>query len=106
MLFLLGVALAVFVLPSPWGLVAIGVGAALDLTETGLFLWWSKRRRSLVGVESLVGRHAVAIGALSPDGQVRVDGEIWSARCEAGCLAGTRVVVRAVHGLMLEVDPA
>lgn len=106
MLFLLGVALAVFVLPSPWGLVAIGVGAALDISETFLFLWWSKRRRAVVGVETLVGRHAVAIGALEPDGQVRVDGEIWSARCEGGCAAGTQVVVRSVDGLVLVVEPS
>jgi membrane protein implicated in regulation of membrane protease activity len=106
MLFLLGVALAVFVLPSPWGLLAIGVGAALDVSETFLFLWWSKRRRALVGVEALVGRRAVAVGELWPVGQVRVNGEIWSARCEGGCVAGTPVVVRGVDGLVLVVEPS
>jgi membrane-bound serine protease (ClpP class) len=105
-LFLVALLLAIFVLPYPWGLVAVAVGAALDISETGAFLWWSKRRRPLVGVESLVGRTGVAVGELWPDGQVRINGEIWKARCDRGCEAGGTVVVRAIDGLMLEVDPA
>jgi membrane protein implicated in regulation of membrane protease activity len=106
MLFLIGVLLAVFVLPSPWGLVAVVVGGLLDIAETVLFLWWSKRRRAAVGVESLVGKTGVASSDLWPEGQVRIAGEIWGARCEGGCDMGTKVVVRAVEGLMLVVDPA
>jgi membrane-bound serine protease (ClpP class) len=105
-LFLLGVALAVFVLPSPWGLVAIGVGAALDIAETFVFLWWSNRRKALVGVQSLVGKRGVSVAEIRPEGQVRVEGEIWSARCEGGCVAGTHVVVRSVDGLVLVVEPS
>ena len=105
MLLLIGVLLAIFVLPSPWGLVAIAVGAALDITETGLFIWWSKRRKVTVGIDSLVGKTGVSVGELWPDGQVKVNGEIWNARCNGGCEAGTKVVVRAVDGLTLEVDP-
>jgi membrane-bound serine protease (ClpP class) len=106
MLFLIGVLLAVFVLPSPWGLVAIAIGAALDIAETGVFLWWSKRRKASVGVDTLVGTVGVAVGELWPEGQVKVNGEIWNARCNGGCEAGTRVVVRAVDGLRLQVEPA
>jgi membrane-bound serine protease (ClpP class) len=105
-LFLIGVLLAVFVLPSPWGLVAIAIGAALDIAETGLFIWWSKRRKATVGVDSLVGKTGVAVGELWPEGQVKINGEIWKARCDGGCEAGTRVVVRAVDGLRLEVESA
>jgi membrane-bound serine protease (ClpP class) len=105
-LFLVALLLAIFVLPYPWGLVAVAVGAALDIAETGAFLWWSRRRRPLVGVESLVGRTGVAVGDLWPDGQVRINGEIWKARCTGGCDAGTAIVVRKIDGLMLEVDPA
>jgi membrane protein implicated in regulation of membrane protease activity len=105
-LFLIGVLLAVFVLPSPWGLVAVGIGAALDITETAIFLWWSKRRKASVGVDTLVGAVGVAVGELWPQGQVKVNGEIWNARCAGGCDAGTRVVVRAVDGLTLEVETA
>jgi membrane protein implicated in regulation of membrane protease activity len=105
-LFLIGLLLAVFVLPSPWGLVAVVVGGVLDIAETGLFLWWSRRKHASVGVETLVGKTGVASTELWPEGQVRIAGEIWKARCEGGCDAGTQIVVRSVEGLTLVVDPA
>jgi membrane-bound serine protease (ClpP class) len=105
-LLLIAILLAVFVLPSPWGLVAVAVGAILEIVETGVFVWWSKRMRARVGVDSMVGKQGVAVGDLWPDGQVRVNGEIWKARCDGGCDAGTPIVVRGIEGLMLEVEPA
>jgi membrane-bound serine protease (ClpP class) len=105
-LFLIALVLAIFVLPSPWGIVAVGVAGVVDIAETWLFIWWSKRRRSSVGVQTLVGRKGVAVGELWPAGQVRIDGEIWQARCDGGCDPGTEVVVRSVEGLTLVVDPA
>lgn len=106
MLLTIGILLALFVLPQPWGLVAVAAGATLDIAETGVFMWWSKRRKAAVGVDALVGRIGVAVSELWPEGQVKIGGEIWKARCVGGCDAGTKVVVRAVNGLTLEVDPA
>jgi membrane-bound serine protease (ClpP class) len=105
-LFLVSLLLAVFVLPSPWGLVAVAIGATLEIAEAGFFIWYSKRRQASVGVDSLVGKRGVAIDALWPEGQVRVGGEIWKARCAGGCDPGTAVVVRRIDGLILDVDPA
>jgi len=105
-LFTIALLLAIFVLPSPWGLVAVAVGATLDIAETFVFMWWSKRRKAAVGVDALVGRIGIAVGELWPEGQVKIDGEIWKARCAGGCDAGTQVVVRRVEGLTLVVDPA
>jgi membrane protein implicated in regulation of membrane protease activity len=59
-----------------------------------------------VVVEAPAGDTGVAVGELWPTGQVRVNGEIWQARCEGGCDSGTAVVVRSVEGLTLVVDPA
>ena len=106
MLLVIAILLALFVLPSPWGLVAVAVGAALDIAETGLFLWWSKRRKASVGVESMVGKHGVVVSDLWPEGQVKVAGELWRARCEGGCESGADVVVCRVDGLTLVVEPA
>ncbi len=106
MLFLIALILAIFFLPQPWGLIAVGVAAVLDILETFGFMWWSKRRRVSVGIGSLVGKPGVALSELWPDGQVKVEGEIWRARCAGGCDAGTEVVVRSVEGLTLVVDPA
>jgi membrane protein implicated in regulation of membrane protease activity len=105
-LFLIALLLAIFVLPSPWGVIAVVVALVLDVTEVTVGVWYSRRRRASVGTESLVGATGVALGELLPEGQVRVNGEIWRARCEAGCDAGTTVVVRAVNGLTLDVEPA
>lgn len=54
---------------------------------------------------NLVGQHAVAredLGADKP-GHVLLNGELWKARSAAPVPAGSRVVVRAVHGLLLDV---
>ncbi len=106
MLFLVALVLAIFVLPAPWGFVAVAVAATVDIAETALLMWWSKRRRPSVGVGSFVGKAGVALSELWPEGQVKVEGEIWQARCDGGCDAGTKVVVRSVDGLTLVVDPA
>ena len=66
MLLLGGILLAVFVVPWPWGIVTVLVGGLLDVAETFAFLWWSKRRRSSVGTETLVGQRAV-VATPTPD---------------------------------------
>ncbi|MFO7572968.1 MAG: NfeD family protein [Gaiellaceae bacterium] len=106
MIFAISVVLAIFVLPQPWGVVAVVIGAMFEITETGLFIWWSKRRRASVGIESLEGKTGVVVSELWPEGQVKVNGEIWKARCDGGIERGARVVVRSVDGLTLEVEPA
>jgi membrane-bound serine protease (ClpP class) len=82
------------------------VALVIDLVEVGVGIWYSKRRRPTVGLQTLVGATGVTVGELRPDGQVKVDGEIWRARCAAGCDAGTSIVIRAVDGLTLEVERA
>ncbi len=94
------------VVEMPWAAVLIGAAAAVEVAESLLLLAWSRRRRSAVGVEALVGRRGVAVSDLSPDGQVKVDGELWNARAAAGIDAGADVIVRAIEGLTLDVERA
>ena len=101
----ISILLAVFVLEEPWNWVAVTAGATFEVAETSLFIWWSKRRRVAVGTETLIGRRAVVSADCMPEGQVRVAGEIWRARCAAGAGIGSHVVVREVRGLTLLVDP-
>jgi membrane protein implicated in regulation of membrane protease activity len=100
---LVAILLALFVLPSPWGVVAVAVAAAFEVVEAWLFVWWSRRRRPAVGAEALAGKLAKVVTDCLPDGQVRVDGELWRARCDGGARAGETVVVRSVEGLTLVV---
>ena len=106
MLVLIALLLAIFLLPSPWGIIVVLVALVVDLIEVGVGVWYSKRRKASVGASALVGATGVALAELEPEGQVRVNGEIWRARCDRGCEAGASVVVRAVDGLTLEVEPA
>ncbi|HYK06553.1 MAG TPA: NfeD family protein [Gaiellaceae bacterium] len=105
MVLALTILLAVFVLEEPWNWVAVAFGASFELAESGFLIWWSKRRRVAVGAETLVGRRAVVSVDCMPEGQVKVAGEIWQARCEPGAGIGSQVVVREVQGLTLLVEP-
>lgn len=101
MLLLGGILLAVFVVPWPWGLVTVAAGGLLDIGESLAFMRWSRRRKSPVGPEALVGQTAV----VATPTQVRVAGELWAARGDAPLRAGDDVEVVAVDGLTLEVSP-
>ena len=105
MLTLAALVVALLFLPAPWSWLLVLAAAVVDIAETALFVWWSKRRRSAVGVETLLGRRAVAVSALVPEGQVRVGGELWHARSEVAVQPGGEVIVQAVEGLTLEVAP-
>jgi len=104
MLTIVAVILALTVLPSPWGIVAVLSAAAVDTVEIAFFARWSKRRRATVGVETLVGRTAVVVRALAPRGQVKLDGEVWDARATTDVAPGAEVVVTGLDGLVLEVE--
>jgi membrane protein implicated in regulation of membrane protease activity len=95
-----GILLAVFVVPWPWGIATVIGGGVLDIAESLAFLRWSKRRRSPVGADALIGRTAV----VATPTQVRVAGELWEARSDKPLRIGDAVVVRAVNGLTLVVE--
>jgi membrane-bound serine protease (ClpP class) len=100
MLLLGAILLAIFVLPSPWGIVAIAAGGLLDIAESLVLLKWSRRRRAVTGVEALLGRTAV----VSTPTQVRVAGEIWEARSDETLVVGEEMLVTGVDGLTLRVS--
>jgi len=80
-------------------------GRGPDLGETVFFWRWSRRRKARVGIETLVGRAAVAVSRVDPGGRVKLDGELWGARSETTIETGAAVVVRDVEGLTLVVEP-
>ena len=106
MLFVVAVLVAVFWVEGILGWVLVGVAAVVEIGESFAWYWWSRRRRARVGVEALVGREAVVVLPCRPEGQVRIDGELWRARCDAGADAGDRVSIRGIEGLTLLVGPA
>jgi membrane protein implicated in regulation of membrane protease activity len=105
MLFLGAILLAIFVVPEPWGLVLVAVAAVLEIGESFLWIRYSQRRRIQAGAETLLGARAHVVTACAPLGQVRVQGELWSARCEGGAEPGSSVRVVGRDGLTLLVEP-
>jgi membrane protein implicated in regulation of membrane protease activity len=95
-----------FLLPTPWNLIAFLAGLLLWLGE--VFVIWRLVRRKQVqaGAETLVGRTATVIVACRPLGQVRLSGEseIWRARCAEGAEQGETVRVVALDQLTLIVE--
>lgn len=101
---LVALLLALFVLPHPWGVVAIVGALVVEVGEAWFWIWLSRRRRVVVGPEALVGAEGVVVTPCRPDGQVRIGGELWRARCDAGADRGQRVRVLRVSELTLEVE--
>jgi membrane protein implicated in regulation of membrane protease activity len=105
MLLLTGLVL-LFLLPSPWNLIAFLAGLVLWLGE--VFAIWRLVRRKQVqaGAETLIGRTATVIAACKPLGQVRLSGEseIWRARCAEGAERGETVRVVGIDELTLIVE--
>lgn len=100
-----GVLVAIFLVPDAWTIPVIVLAVVLEATETAFTLWWSRRRPPKVGPETLIGATGRAVTPCRPDGTVRVRGEVWQARSEAGVDAGAEVRVTAREGLVLTVEP-
>jgi len=98
--------LAFFVLPPPWSWLAILAGGAIEVGEAGFWWRWSHRHQPTVGAEALVGAEAVVVAPCRPLGRVRVQGELWAARCDEGADVGDATCVVALDGLTLIVERA
>jgi membrane-bound serine protease (ClpP class) len=110
------------------GIVAMALGSLMlfDAPEVGLRVsWWvilptvaitaglflfvlavgvrAFGRRPLLGVSGLIGQTGVARGALEPEGQVSVQGELWRAVADRPLADGAVVRVVDVRGLTLHV---
>jgi len=99
----IGIILAVILLDG--GLRVAAIGALLVFEGIEIFIWlrWRKRR-SITGAETMVGERGLVVSDCRPSGQVKVRGQLWSARCpDGGAGVGENVIVTAVHGLKLEV---
>lgn len=97
--------LLLLLLPTPWNIVGFLVVIPLWILE---LLAWNrsmKGRRKAVGAQTLLGREAVVMTACRPRGQVRIDGEIWEARCDAGAGEGDTVRIVDRDNLALIVEP-
>ena len=89
---------------SPWLIAATAAGMSAFLVLVVRALVRVQRTPVAAGPQTLVGRAGVALSNLEPTGQVRVDGEVWSAVVEDETVrAGENVEVAGVEGVTLRV---
>jgi membrane protein implicated in regulation of membrane protease activity len=111
---LLDEALIVFVIL--WGLPQLGINLPLYIiliicaafvVYAVVFYQAGSRaliRRPVKGFTDQVGLEGKAVNRLSPEGTVKISGELWNARSESGEIeAGARVIVTGQDGFKLIV---
>jgi membrane-bound serine protease (ClpP class) len=79
----------------------------------GLFLLWLvsylvrlRRRGATSGRASILGGIGTAMESFTGNGKIWFEGEIWTVVSKVAIEEGQAVVVRAINGLTLEVEPA
>jgi membrane protein implicated in regulation of membrane protease activity len=97
------VILALFFAPWPWNLIAVLAGVVIELGELTWGLRLARRWRPQTGAEAMIGQVADVVARCRPDGQVRVHGELWEARCAEGADVGENVRIERLEGLTLVV---
>ncbi len=96
--------LAFLFLESPWRYLALIPLAAWEFFEIMIFLRW-RGVRSITGREAIAGSTGRATRECAPEGQVRVNGQLWSARASVPIRSGESVVVTGTDGITLIVEP-
>lgn len=101
---IIGATLAILFVDPPWRWLIIAALLLTDVVQIAIWLRWRKKK-SITGIETIVGAEGRAMTTLDPDGQVRVRGQVWTAHATERVEVGDDVTVTAVEGLKLEVAP-
>jgi membrane protein implicated in regulation of membrane protease activity len=109
MILILAILVALLFLDSPWSIVVIVVGCILEVVEVAVLRRWSKRidrtTEATTGTEAMIGVAGEVVEECRPEGTIRINGELWAARCPEGAATGDTVRVKGVEGLTLVVSP-
>lgn len=85
--------------------IGIALAAALAIIWLVGFALKLRKRGAVSGEESIVGGIGTAIEDFEGDGKVWLEGESWAAHSKVPVEKEQRVVVTALNGLTLEVEP-
>lgn len=103
---IIGIIVAFSFFDWPWRGVILAGFLLFDALEIYIWLRWRKKR-SITGVEAIVGEHGRALTDCSTrGGQVWIKGQTWTARSAEGATAGENIEVIGVKGLTLHVRRA
>jgi len=82
---------------------------AVELIEHIIFpiAWYifNGRKRSTYGVMGMIGKVVEIQRWHKTEGQVSINGELWSAVCEVPLPVGGKAVVQGIEGLTLKLKP-
>ena len=100
---------------APLNLQIIVMAAVSVVTFAICMIWIRPKLESLrranvqrTNADRLIGLEGVVIVPVNPvegKGQVKVEGQVWSAKSESAITEGTTVKIRAIEGVKLIVDP-
>ena len=100
---------------APHNLQIIVMAAVSVVTFLICMIWIRPKLESLrranvqrTNADRLIGMEGVVIVPVNPvegKGQVKVEGQVWSAKSEGAIEEGTTVKIRAIEGVKLIVDP-
>ncbi len=85
-----------------WALALLAGTAGFEVSTPIFWLWYSQRRAVQVGAETMIGQTVEVAEECRPFGLVRIQGELWRARCSTGADRGERVRIVGRDGLTLE----
>ncbi len=85
--------------------IAVAIFAALVMIWLINFALKLRKRGAVTGIDSIIGGIGTAMQDFSGDGRVWLESEAWSARSSTAIQKDQQVVVRAMDGLVLEVEP-
>jgi membrane-bound serine protease (ClpP class) len=83
---------------------AVTIPVAIITVFLVRLVYLSRKRKSIVGTDSMIGEEGIAKSDINPDGRVFVHGEYWNASSEKPIPAGSKIRVRKVHGLKVDVE--
>ena len=85
---------------------ALATSSGAFFIGIGVLALRNRRRLIVSGAEQMIGVTGEAMESFADRGWVRVHGEIWTARTAHAVLRGDAVRVRAIDGLVLDIEPA
>ena len=91
---------------NPWVAIGVAVGFGSITAFLVRIAMRARRQKARLGADALVGSEASAMEALSPEGHVLVEGEIWRAVASEPVPAGTKLRVVGHEQYLLRVAPA
>ena len=86
----------------------VGIADRSDVPEAKLkdaLAVRSQLRKPSTGPEGMVGEVGEAVTDVERNGKVRVHGELWDARCDRPVRKGEPVIVKALDGMTLIIEP-